>query len=98
MDVWNNKQFGNNCYSDNLILFQQTPSPQINLLQFPNTGRKVSAKKFFPLLNGGINKITISSDELVASQYINGFKMATLATVAANSNASIHKVLPPLQE
>ena len=40
-------QFGNNSYSDNLILFRQTPSPQINLLQFPNTGRKVSAKNFF---------------------------------------------------
>ena len=88
-------QFGNKSYSDNLILFRK--SPQINLLQFPNTGRKASAKKFFPLLNGGINKITISSDELVTSQYINGFKMATLVTVAANSNASIHKVSPPLQ-
>ena len=85
--------FSNNSYSDNLILFRQTPSPQINLLQFPNTGRKASAKKFFPLLNGGINKITISSDELVTS-----LKTATLATVAANSNASIHKVSPPLQE
>ena len=88
-------QFGNKSYSDNLILFR--PS-QINLLQFPNTGRKASAKIFFPLLNGGINKITVSSDELVTSQYINGFKMATLATVAANSNASIHKVSPPRQE
>ena len=82
--------FGNKSYSDNPILFRQ--SPQINLLQFPNTGQKASAKKFFPLLNGGINKITITS------QYINGFKTATLATVAANSNASIHKVLPLLQE
>ena len=90
-------QFGHKSYSDNLILFRQTPS-QINLLKFPNTGQKASAKKFFPLLNRGMNKITISSDELVMSQYMNGFKMATLVTVAANSNASIHKVLPPLQE
>ena len=90
-------QFGNKSYSDNLILFRQTPS-QKNLLQFPNTGQKASAKIFFPLLNGGINKITVSSDELVTSQYINGFKMATLATVATNSNASIHKVSPPRQE
>ena len=33
-------------------------------------------------MNGGINKLTVSSDELMTSQYVNGHKTATLAELA----------------
>ena len=37
--------------------------------------------------------MVVSSDELVTSQYINGFKMATLASISANdTNTSIHQL------
>ena len=36
--------------------------------------KHIISKQFFPLINGGINTINISSDELVTSQYVNGFK------------------------
>ena len=38
----------------------------------------------YPLIHGGINKLTVSSDELVTSQYVNGFKTATLAKITIN--------------
>ena len=40
-----------------------------------------------------------SSDELVTSQYINGFKTATLASISANdTNTSIHQLNNSTQE
>ena len=36
--------------------------------------KHIICKQFFPLINGGINIFNISSDELVTSQYVNGFK------------------------
>ena len=53
----------------------------------------ILSKQFFPLVNGGINKMVASSNELVTSQYINGFKTATLASISANDqNTSIHQL------
>ena len=46
--------------------------------------KHIISKQFFPLINGGINIINVSSDELVTSQYVNGFKTATLASIPAN--------------
>ena len=46
--------------------------------------KHIISKQFFPLINGGINIINVSSDELVTSQYVNGFKIATLASIPAN--------------
>ena len=45
-------------------------TPSINIL---------SGKTIYPLFNGGINRITISSDLLATSQYINSHKTATIA-------------------
>ena len=53
----------------------------INLIGF-NTRSPATTKILFPLVNGGINKLAISSDALVTSQYINGHKTATLAEIA----------------
>ena len=56
--------------------------------------QKHISKQFFPLINGGINIINISSDELVTSQYINGLKTATLASIPANDlKVSTHSLL-----
>ena len=61
----------------NLILYNSTT----NLIGF-NTSSPATTKILFPLVNGGISKLTISSDGLVMSQYVNGHKMATLAEIA----------------
>ena len=56
--------------------------------------KHIISKQFFPLINGGINIINISSDELVTSQYVNGFKTATLASIPANDlKVSTHSLL-----
>ena len=56
--------------------------------------KHIISKQFFPLINGGINIINVSSDELVTSQYVNGFKTATLASIPANDlKVSTHSLL-----
>ena len=56
--------------------------------------KHIISKQFFPLINGGINTINISSDELVTSQYVNGFKTTTLASIPANDlKVSTHSLL-----
>ena len=56
--------------------------------------KHIISKQFFPLINGGINIINISSDELVTSQYVNSFKTATLASIPANDlKVSTHSLL-----
>ena len=56
--------------------------------------KHIISKQFFPLTNGGINTINISSDELVTSQYVNGFKTTTLASIPANDlKVSTHSLL-----
>ena len=61
----------------NLVQYHST----INLIGF-NTSSPATTKILFPLVNGGINKLTISSDALVTLQYVNGHKTATLAKIA----------------
>ena len=59
-----------------------------------NDQKHIISKQFFPLINGGINTINVSSDELVTSQYVNGFKTATLASIPANDlKVSTHSLL-----
>ena len=59
-----------------------------------NDQKYIISKQFFPLINGGINIINISSDELVTSQYVNDFKTATLALIPANDlKVSTHSLL-----
>ena len=56
--------------------------------------KHIISKQFFPLINGGINIINVSSDELVTSQYVNGFKTTTLASIPANDlKVSTHSLL-----
>ena len=89
--------FDNNLSTDMLTLYQMnmlTLHPSIDRIGFKGNSRN-STKHFFPLTNGGINKMTMSSDELVTSQYINGFKMATLASLStSNNNIAIHSINP----
>ena len=89
--------FGNNSSTDMLTLYQtdmSTLQPSIDRIGFKENSRN-STKRFFPLTNGGINKVTMSSDELVTSQYINGFKMASLASLStSNNNIAIHSINP----
>ena len=59
-----------------------------------NDQKHIISKQFFPLINGGINTINISSDELVTSQYVNGFKTTTLASIPTNDlKVSTHSLL-----
>ena len=61
---------------------------------FIDTHEHIISKQFFLLINGGINIINVSSDELVTSQYVNGFKTATLASIPTNDlKVSTHSLL-----
>ena len=62
-----------NTGTTNLVLYDSTT----NLIGF-NTSSPATTKILFPLVNRGINKLTVSSDALVMSQYVNGHKTATL--------------------
>ena len=46
------------------------------------------SKMIFPLFNGGINRITISSDLLATSQYISGHKTATIGKLQIGPSTS----------
>ena len=65
----------------------------INLLNVDiNTG--LGTKIIYPTLNAGINRITISSDLLAMSQYINGQRTATLAElqIALSTTAQVNPI------
>ena len=82
--------FGNNSADDTLTLYNRML--EINLIGFDGKSR-VANKSIFPLINGGINKMTVLSDELITSQYMNGFKTATLAEISTNNNfIAIHSI------
>ena len=82
--------FRNNSAHDTLTLYNRMFD--IDLIGFDGKSR-VANKLFFPLINGGINKMTVSSDELVTSQYMNGFKTAALAEISTNKNfIAIHSI------
>ena len=82
--------FGNNSAHDTLTLYNRMFD--IELIGFDGKSR-VANKSFSPLINGGINKMTVLSDKLVTSQYMNGFKTATLAEISTNNNfIAIHSI------
>ena len=73
--------------SPDATLVLKNTSSNIDTISDPssqNDQKHIISKQFFPLINGGINIINVSSDELVTSQYVNGFKTATLASIPAN--------------
>ena len=66
----------------------------ISDLSSQNDQKHIISKQFFPLINDGINVINVSSDELVTSQYVNGFKTTTLVSIPANDlKVSTHSLL-----
>ena len=82
--------FNGKSASDQLVLYNRLTTT--NLIGFNGTST-VTNHMFYPLVNGGINKMTVSSDQLVTSQYINGFKTATLAEISTNiDNIAIHTI------
>ena len=82
--------FGNNSAHDALTLYNRMFD--IYLIGFDGKSR-VANKSFSPVINGGINTMTVSSDELVTSQYMNGFKTVTLAEISTNNNfIAIHSI------
>ena len=82
--------------SPDVTLVLKNTSSNIDMISDPsqNDQKHIISKQFFPLINGGINTINISSDELVTPQYINGFKTATMASIPANDlKISTHSLL-----
>ena len=59
-------------------IYNNIQIPPVNLLNYDvSTG--VTKRVLFPLLNGGIHRMTVSCEDLATSQYINGHKTATIA-------------------
>ena len=82
--------------SPDTTLVLKNTSSNIDTISDPsqNDQKHITSKQFFPLINGGINIINVSSDELVTSQYVNSFKTATLASIPANDlKVSTHSLL-----
>ena len=83
--------------SPDAMLVLKNTSSNIDKISDPssqNDQKHIISKQVFPLINGGINIINVSSDELVTSQYVNGFKTATLALIPANDlKVSTHSLL-----
>ena len=83
--------------SPDATLVLKNTSSNIDMISDPssqNDQKHIFSKQFFPLINGGINIINVSSDELVTSQYVNGFKTTTLALIPANDlKFSTHSLL-----
>ena len=80
---------------DAMLVLKKTSS-NIDTISDPsqNDQKHIISKQFFLLINGGINTINVSSDELVTSQYVNGFKTATLASIPSNDlKVSTHSLL-----
>ena len=80
---------------DATLVLKNTSSNIDTILNLSQIDQKhIISKQFFPLINGGINTINVSSDELVTSQYVNGFKTTTLASIPANYlKVSTHSLL-----
>ena len=77
--------YGDKTSSDTIILYNKTG---INLLGL-NPPNPITSKIIFPMLNGSINQLTISSDHLAISQYINGHKTATIAELSIASSTRV---------
>ena len=84
--------------NDKKILFNSGFAMYVDLIgletQIGNTRvrNKICTKIIYPLFDGGINRITVSSDLLATSQYINGHKTATIAElqIGPSTNAQIN--------
>ena len=83
--------------SQDTTLVLKNTSSNIDTISDPSQiddQKHIISKQFFPLINCGISIINILSDELVTSQYVNGFKTATLASIPANDlKVSTHSLL-----
>ena len=82
--------------SPDAMLVLKNTSSNIDTILDPlqNDQKHIISKQFFPLINGGISIINISSDKLVTSQYVNGFKTTTLALIPTNDlKVSTHSLL-----
>ena len=83
--------------SSDTTLVLKNASSNIDTISDPSQiddKKHIISKQFFPLINGGINIINVSSDELVTSQYVNAFKTATLASIPANDlKVSTHSLI-----
>ena len=84
--------------SPDTTLVLKNASSNIDTISDPSqidSNNHIISKQFFPLINGGIKTINISSDELVTSQYVNGFNTATLASIPTNDLkvSSTHSLL-----
>ena len=85
--------------SPDATLLLKNTSSNIDTISDPsqidlNDQKHIISKQFFSLINGGINTINVSSDELVTSQYVNSFKTATLASIPGNDlKVSTHSLL-----
>ena len=83
--------------SPDAMLVLKNASSNIDTISDPSqidNKKHIISKQFFPLINGGINIINVSSDELVTSQYVNGFKTTTLASIPANDlKVSTHSLI-----
>ena len=77
--------------SDNCIIYDK--SAGINLSNV-NVSTGLGTKIIYPTLNGGINRITISSDLLATPQYINRQRTATLAElqIAPSTMAQVNPI------
>ena len=78
-----------------LTLYDKYTQPLVDLLAINKLLKsdviavhKLSNKTIFPLFNGGINRITISSDLLATSQYINGHKTTTIGELQIGPSTS----------
>ena len=84
--------------NDKKVLFNSGFATYVDLIgletQFGNTRvrNKICTKTIYPRFNGGINRITVSSDLLATTQYINRHKTATIAElqIGPSTNAQIN--------
>ena len=77
------------------VIFYFGVQPDLDLIGLLGGGgsrNRICTKNIYPLFNGGINKITVSSNLLAASHYINGHKMAIVAElqIGLSTNAQIN--------
>ena len=59
-------------------IYDNIQIPRVNLLGY-DVSMGVTKRVLFPLLNGGIHRMTVSCEDLATSQHINGHKTATIA-------------------
>ena len=59
-------------------IYDNTSMPTVDLLDYQVSTGTIK-RVLFPLLNGGIHRMTVSCEELTTSQYINGHKTAMIA-------------------